>query len=70
MFAGAIKLVSLILAAHFFAINLGMGLKGVWWTLLLAYGVEAVTVSVWYFRGKWRTRGLTLLDNLRPKDRT
>lgn len=69
MFAGFIKLVTLMITANFFATNLGMGLKGVWWTLLLVYGVEAVIVSVWYFRGKWRTRGLTLLDNLRPENR-
>ncbi len=65
MFAGFIKLLIVRFMAYFFAIDLGMGLKSVWWTLLLAYGIEAAIVSIWYTRGKWRTRGLALLDNLR-----
>ncbi len=68
MFAGGIKWLTVWVVARIFAIDLGLGLTSVWWTLLLAYGVEAAIVSVWYIRGTWRTRGLTLLDNLRSKD--
>jgi len=66
MFAGGIKWLTVWFVARIFAIDLGLGLTSVWWTLLMAYGIEAAIVSVWYFRGKWRKRGLELLDRLRP----
>jgi len=66
MFAGGVKWLTVWFVAQFLAVDLGLGLTSVWWTLIFAYGIEAAIVSVWYFRGKWRKKGLELLDKLRP----
>ena len=64
MFAGLVKLGLLIILALLFSQELGMGVTGVWWALFVSYGIETLIIAVWYAAGRWRRRGLELLDNL------
>jgi putative MATE family efflux protein len=65
MFAGLLKLGLLILLATFFSNNLGMGIQGVWWAMFVSFGIEALTIAIWYATGRWRRRGLQLLNNIK-----
>ncbi|MBE0433125.1 MATE family efflux transporter [candidate division WOR-3 bacterium] len=60
MVAGIIKVVLLYLFAVVLARTLGMGVNGVWWSMLIAYGIESAVLLLWYRRGSWRARGLDL----------
>lgn len=64
MFAGLLKLCLLIVLAIIFSQKLGMGVTGVWWAMFVSYGIETLIIAVWYATGRWRRRGLELLDNL------
>lgn len=44
--------------AYLLAINLGMGITGVWWTLTITTLVKAAVLAVWFSRGKWHSRVL------------
>lgn len=69
MGAGIIKLAVLILMAPTLARTWGAG--GIWWTMLVAYGVEALIMMRWYASGRWHKKGLELLDRIRvPAART
>jgi Na+-driven multidrug efflux pump len=65
MFAGLFKVALLYILAIVFARNLQLGVAGVWWTMIIAYGIETLIMLTWYRRGSWRKRGLELLDGLR-----
>jgi putative MATE family efflux protein len=69
MGAGVIKLAVLVLIAPALARIWGAG--GIWWTMLIAYGIEAVIMMRWYASGRWHKKGLELLDRIRvPAART
>lgn len=64
MFAGLFKLALLIALAILFSQNLGMGITGVWWAILISYSIETIIITIWYASGKWHKKGLGLLDNI------
>lgn len=64
MFAGLFKLALLIALAILFSQNLGMGITGVWWAILISYSIETIIIIIWYASGKWHKKGLGLLDNI------
>ena len=66
MFSGLLKLALLITLALLLSKNTGMGIKGVWWAMFIAYGVEALTIAIWYAYGGWRRKGLALLGRIKP----
>ena len=65
MFAGLFKVALLYILATVFAKSLQLGVAGVWWSMILAYGIETLIMLIWYRRGSWREKGLELLDGLR-----
>jgi putative MATE family efflux protein len=71
MFAGLIKLAVLIIMAPVLARTWGAGVRGIWWTMLCAYGIEAIIMIFWYSSGRWHKKGLELLNKIRiPSSRT
>ncbi len=66
MFAGLFKLLVLISLAILLSQTLKLGLNGVWWAMLISYGIEAILIGIWYMTGRWHKHGLGLLDNLKP----
>lgn len=66
MFAGILKVCLLVVLALMFSQKLGMGVPGIWWAMFISYGIETVTIAVWYATGRWRKRGLALLSGLKP----
>ncbi len=65
MFAGLFKLALIWILALFLSKSMGIGVKGVWLAMFIAYGIETVIIIVWYRLGKWRKRGLELLDHIK-----
>jgi putative MATE family efflux protein len=41
-------------AAYFLAITLGWGINGVWWALTISRILEAMVLSYWFSKGKWK----------------
>ncbi|MCK4941063.1 MATE family efflux transporter [candidate division WOR-3 bacterium] len=70
MFAGLLKVALLYLLATLFARNTQFGVAGVWWSMIIAYGIETLIMLIWYRRGSWRKKGLELLNGLRTTGRT
>ncbi len=71
MFAGLIKLAVLIILAPLLARTWGLGVPGIWWTMFIAYGIEAIIMILWYGSGRWYKKGLELLKKIRaPSSRT
>ncbi len=64
MLAGLLKLLLLILLAPIFAHSSGMGVKGIWWVMVITYGIETVMIVIWYTSKRWRKSGTELLDRL------
>ncbi|UCF70548.1 MAG: MATE family efflux transporter [candidate division WOR-3 bacterium] len=69
MVAGVIKVTILYGLALLVARTLHMGVTGVWWSMLVAYGVESIVLVVWYRRGTWRAKGLSLMKGMPAADR-
>ncbi len=70
MFAGLFKVALLYIIATIFTQNMQYGVAGVWWAMILAYGIETVIMLLWYRQGSWRKKGLELLDGLRITEKT
>jgi putative MATE family efflux protein len=68
MFAGILKISLLYLTASWLSRTLQVGVTGVWWSMLLAYGIESLVILLWYRRGNWREKGMSLLKGLSPVD--
>ncbi|KPK63037.1 hypothetical protein AMJ83_08640 [candidate division WOR_3 bacterium SM23_42] len=64
MFAGLMKVALLYSCAMLLSRTLKLGVVGVWWSMLIAYGIETLVMLVWYRRRTWRQKGLELLDGL------
>ncbi len=62
MFAGLIKLILLILLALFLSKNLNMGVKGVWWAMVISYALETLVLGLWFKRGRWKERRIEILS--------
>ncbi len=69
MFAGLIKLAVLIAMAPVLARTWDAGVRGIWWTMLCAYGIEALIMIIWYRSGRWHKKGLELLDRIHIRSR-
>jgi len=69
MFAGLFKLALLWILALLLSKSMGIGIKGVWLAMFVAYGIETIIIIIWYRLGKWRKRGLELLDHIKPIDK-
>jgi putative MATE family efflux protein len=65
MFAGVLKLAVLIGMAPVLARTWGAGVRGIWWTMLIAYGIEALVIILWFGSGRWHKKGLELLERIR-----
>ncbi|UCD19839.1 MAG: MATE family efflux transporter [candidate division WOR-3 bacterium] len=69
MVAGVIKVTILYALALLVARAMHMGVTGVWWSMLAAYGVESIVLIIWYRRGTWRAKGLALMKGMPAVDR-
>jgi putative MATE family efflux protein len=70
MVAGILKVSLLYVLAIFLARTMHIGVNGVWWAMLIAYGVETLVMVLWYRTGSWREKGLALLKGLTPRGTT
>lgn len=68
MIAGITKVILLYGLAIIVARTLQMGVIGVWWVMLVAYGIESVVITLWYRKGTWRKKGLELLKGMPTVD--
>ena len=66
MIAGILKVSLLYALATFLSRTMHIGVSGVWWAMLIAYGVESLVMMLWYRKGGWRKKGLALLKGLAP----
>jgi len=66
MIAGILKVSLLYTLAILLSRTLHIGVRGVWWAMLIGYGIESMIMVLWYKTGSWRKRGLTLLKGLTP----
>ena len=66
MVAGILKVTILYTLAVFLSRTMRIGVSGVWWAMLIAYGVETFIMVLWYRTGSWREKGLSLLSGLTP----
>ncbi len=66
MLAGIVKICLLYALAVVATRALKMGVTGVWWSMLVAYGIESAVMTYWYRRGTWRAKGLDLLRSIGP----
>jgi putative MATE family efflux protein len=64
MVAGIIKVLLLYGLAVLVSRILRMGVTGVWWSMLVAYGIESAVMALWYKKGTWRAKGLALLKSI------
>jgi putative MATE family efflux protein len=64
MFAGLIKLGVLIGLAYLLAQQLHMGVRGVWYALLISYCVEGLTMLITFMTGRWHRKGIVLLKRI------
>ena len=64
MFSGLIKLILLIALANIFATSMNLGVRGVWFALLVSYFVEAIVLGIVFLSGRWSRKGLQLLHTI------
>jgi putative MATE family efflux protein len=64
MAAGMIKVILLYGLALSAAHTMRIGVTGVWWSMLVAYGIESAVLMMWYRKGTWRAKGLALMKDL------
>jgi putative MATE family efflux protein len=62
MFAALVKLVLLFGLSYLLSDVTGIGVDGIWWAMLISYGIEAVIVGVWFSRGEWKSRRMITLE--------
>ncbi len=43
-------------AAYWFSYGLGLGVSGVWWSISLTSILKGILISLWFLRGKWKTK--------------
>ena len=69
MFAGLMKVTLLYSCAMLLSRTMQLGVVGVWWSMLIAYGIEMLVMLAWYRRRTWRQKGLELLNGLETHGR-
>jgi putative MATE family efflux protein len=69
MIAGILKVSLLYILASSLSRTMHAGVTGVWWAMLIAYGLESLVMVLWYRKGTWRAKGLALLKGLAPARR-
>lgn len=42
--------------AYLLAIQFDIGLKGIWWAMLIAMMIGSLTISLWFLQGKWQKK--------------
>lgn len=62
MFAGLIKLILLVALAYSFSRGLSMGVMGIWWSMVLSYGLETLILSIWFRRGGWKRKRIEIIS--------
>ena len=63
MYAGLIKLVLLVYMASLLSGSPAMGIKGVWWAIVISYGVESFILALWFRRGTWKEKRIEILNS-------
>ncbi len=43
-------------AAYWFSYGLGLGVSGVWWSISLTSILKGILISLWFLRGRWKTK--------------
>jgi putative MATE family efflux protein len=66
MYAGLIKLGILVALGYIISEPLGMGLPGVWWAMVISYGIEFVILAVYFSRGTWKLKRLGIVEGEGP----
>jgi Na+-driven multidrug efflux pump len=66
MFAAFVRLGLLVGLSYVLTQTTAMGVTGVWWSLLISYGVETAIVGVWFSRGTWKYKKIEMLDEGKP----
>lgn len=62
MFAGLIKLILLVSLALLLSKNLSMGVKGVWWAMVISHGLETSILGFWFRKGRWKEKRIDILN--------
>ena len=70
MFVGFLKVMLLYALAIILTRTLHLGVVGVWWAMLVSYGIESIMLFIWYRQGGWREKGLELLKGLAVTERS
>ncbi len=66
MFAALVKLALLFGISYLLSDVSRMGVNGIWWAMLISYGVEMAIVGVWFSRGTWKSRRIEMLEEEGP----
>jgi putative MATE family efflux protein len=64
MLSGLLKVALLYTLARILSQTFGLGINGVWWSMIIAYAMESAILFLWYRGGSWRKKGLALLNGL------
>jgi putative MATE family efflux protein len=70
MFVGFVKVVLLYALAILLTRVLHLGVVGVWWAMLVSYGIESLMLLIWYRQGTWHQKGLKLLEGLATREQS
>jgi putative MATE family efflux protein len=56
MIISFVKLLLLIALAFILPKGLEMGVRGLWWSMVLVYVIESILIGIWFFLGKWKKK--------------
>jgi Na+-driven multidrug efflux pump len=62
MFGGSIRLLLLLTLAPFLSKIPQLGVQGVWFSMVISYGIETLFLGLWFRRGRWRDKRIELLE--------
>jgi putative MATE family efflux protein len=62
MYAGLIKLGVLVGLGYYLSEAVGMGVTGIWWAMVVAYGTESAILGAWFSKGTWKVKRIAILE--------
>ena len=63
MFGGLIRLVLLVSLTQSLSRVSGLGVQGVWLSMVISYGMETLFLGVCFRRGRWSDKRIELLES-------
>lgn len=66
MYAGLTKLAVLVGLGYYLSEVYGMGVTGIWWAMVISYGIESAILGAWFSRGTWKVKRIAILEEKEP----